>query len=118
MIRNCKVIYISTNFLIILQHLLVLIRFWHGKRFSEESIKSTDTSDNKIGGKIKGNCLKISFNLRNEVNLFIVYELETSPFNQGLDFTLGICLFGAVKLTEDADPDKYGYTEAATGGVL
>ena len=72
----------------------------------------------KIRGKIKGNCLKISFNLRNEVNLFIVYELETSPFNQGLDFTLGICLFGGVKLTENADPDKYRYTEAATGGVL
>ena len=25
------------------------------------------------------------------------------------DFTLGHCLFGAVELTKNADPDKYGY---------
>ena len=25
-------------------------------------------------------------------------------------FTLGNCLFGTVKLTKNADPDKYGYS--------
>ena len=31
------------------------------------------------------------------------------------DFTLKDCLFGAVKLTENADPDKYSYLEYGKG---
>ena len=30
-------------------------------------------------------------------------------------FTLKYCLFGAVKLTENADPDKYSYLEYGKG---
>ena len=32
-----------------------------------------------------------------------------------MDFTLGDCLFGAFKLTENADLDKYGYCGYSTG---
>ena len=37
------------------------------------------------------------------VIFFIAYELDSWP----RDFTLGGCLFGGVKLTKNADPDKY-----------
>ena len=32
------------------------------------------------------------------------------PKDLNADFTLKNCLFGAVKLTENADPDKYSYS--------
>ena len=30
--------------------------------------------------------------------------------NSNTDFTLNNCLFGSVKLTKNADPDKYNYS--------
>ena len=39
--------------------------------------------------------------------LFIVYELNTCSTELNTDFTLKDCLLGSVKLTENADPDKY-----------
>ena len=40
------------------------------------------------------------FNLKNVVNLVIVYELyDTWPRNLDIDFTLKNCLFGSVRLT-------------------
>ena len=63
--------------------------------------------------KVKGSCLKQEetavFNLKNVVNLFIVYELDTRLTDINTDFTLNIFLFGAVKPTKNADPDKYKY---------
>ena len=44
------------------------------------------------------------------VNLFIVYELDTWSRDLNPDFALGVCLFGAVKLTKNADTGKYKYT--------
>ena len=41
------------------------------------------------------------------VNLFIVYELDTSSRDLTTDFSLEDCLFGAVKLTKNADPAKH-----------
>ena len=32
-----------------------------------------------------------------------------------MDFTLGDCLFAAIKLTMNADPDKYGYGGCGIG---
>ena len=58
---------------------------------------------------------KISFNHKNVVNLFIAYELDTWSRDLNMDFTLGDCLFGAFKLTENADLDKYGYSGYSTG---
>ena len=56
---------------------------------------------------------KTAFTPKNVVSLFIVYELDTWSLELDTDITLFyviICLFGSVKLTEDADPDKYKYS--------
>ena len=42
------------------------------------------------------------------INLYISYRLDTWSRDLNTDFTLGNCLFGAVKLTTNADLDKYG----------
>ena len=44
------------------------------------------------------------------VNLFFVYELGTWSQELNAEFTLKDCLFGAVKLTEITDADKYKYS--------
>ena len=48
----------------------------------------------------------MSFIRRNVVNLCISYELDTWSVDLNIDFTLGNCLLGAVKLNKNADPDK------------
>ena len=40
------------------------------------------------------------------VNLYISYTLDKWPKHIDADFTLSNCLFGAVKVTKNADPDK------------
>ena len=49
------------------------------------------------------------------VNFFIVYELDSWPRNFDTDFTVGGCLFGGVKVTKNADPDKYWYSGYGVG---
>ena len=49
------------------------------------------------------------------VNLFIVYELDTWSRDLNTDLTLKDCMFGAVKKTKKADPDKYVYTGYGIG---
>ena len=51
----------------------------------------------------------------NVINLFIVYGLDSWPRDLKTDFTLGGCLFGGVKLTKNADPDKYSYSGYGIG---
>ena len=53
---------------------------------------------------------KVTFTRKNVLNLFIVYELDTGSRDLNTDFTLNECLFGSVKLTTNADPDKYKYS--------
>ena len=50
----------------------------------------------------------ISVTHRNIVNVFIVYEIDTWSRDLNIDFIKSDCLFEAVKLTMNADPDKYG----------
>ena len=52
---------------------------------------------------------KVIFTPRYAVNLFIVYELDTRKNNLNINFTPGNCLFVAVKLNKNSDPNKYGY---------
>ena len=52
---------------------------------------------------------KDNYTQGNGVDLFIVYELERWSQDLNTDFTLKDCLFGAVKLTKNADPDGYFY---------
>ena len=44
------------------------------------------------------------------INLYISYTLNPQLRNLNTEFTLGNCLFGSVKLTKNADLDKYKYT--------
>ena len=48
------------------------------------------------------------------VNIYIVYEIA-DHFNDSSYPALGNCLFGSVKLTKNADIDKYGYSGYGTG---
>ena len=44
------------------------------------------------------------------INLYIYYTLNLQLRNLSTDFTLGYCLFGSLKLTKNADLDKYKYS--------
>ena len=88
---------------------------------SEESIKSPNTSDisfppelvkRSISSKFKRICLKqnsMSFFHKNVINLYISYKLDTWLRDLNTNFTLRNCLFRAVKLIKNYDPDKYGH---------
>ena len=64
----------------------------------------------KIRLRFEGRCLKqedtTPITPNNIVNLFIVCELDSWALDLSTDLTLGGCLFGGVKLTKTADPDK------------
>ena len=69
-------------------------------------------NNSTIGEKIKESCLKqekVTSTPKDLVNLFIVYELDRWSQALKANFTLKDCLFGAVKLTTNTDPDKYSY---------
>ena len=60
--------------------------------------------------KFKEICLKqdsASFLQKNIVTLYITYTLNSWLKDLNTDFTQGNSLFGAVKLTKNAYPDKY-----------
>ena len=67
----------------------------------------------------KGSCLKqegaAPFTPNNLADLFIVYELNKWSRDTNTDSTLKDCLLGAVKLTKNADPDKYKYSGYSIG---
>ena len=66
---------------------------------------------NKTRVKVSGSCLKqdkITFTHGKIVNIYTVYELSFSGSNNNYP-TLENCLLGAVKLTKNADIDKYKY---------
>ena len=44
------------------------------------------------------------------INIYISYTLNPWLRNLHTDFTLNNCLFGSVKITKNADPDKYKYS--------
>ena len=68
--------------------------------------------------KFNKSCLKqpnkIIHSYGRKVNVYIVYELSASSSNNN-DPTLKNCLFGAVTLTNDADIDKYRYSDYGIG---
>ena len=100
------------------------IYYWKSKALSDERINSIKTSyygitpclsycdTNKIRVKFDGGCLKQDQGTLLHggiVNIYIVYEI-TDNFNVSSYPTLENCLFGTVKLTKNADIDKYGYS--------
>ena len=63
-------------------------------KFKERRLKQEDTA---------------AFIPKNVMGLFIVYELDTWSSDLNTNVTLKDCLFGAVKLTKNGDPDKNKY---------
>ena len=55
------------------------------------------------------------FILKKVINLYISYTLGPHLRNLKTNFTVGNCLFGSVKLTKNADIDKYKYTGYGKG---
>ena len=58
-----------------------------------------------------GSCLKqdeFTYSHGKIVNICTVYDLQSTR-NYNADFTLENCLFGAVKVTKNADVNKYKY---------
>ena len=47
---------------------------------------------------------------RNVVHLFFASKLDAWSRDLNTDFTLGGCLFGAIKLTKNSDSDKYKHS--------
>ena len=98
------------------------------KGLSDESIKPPTTSDNSLsplfdylGNKIRlkfnGSCLKqhkLTYTHQKLVNIYIVYEIIVSSSNNNGP-TLRNSLFGAVRLTKDADIDRYRYSGYGIG---
>ena len=68
--------------------------------------------------KFTGSCLKqdkVTFNYKKVVNIHIVYELNKIAAIGNNFPTLQNVLFGAVKLTKNADIDKYRYSGYGIG---
>ena len=76
--------------------------------------------NSKTRTEFRESCLKqdkASFIHRNMVNLLIVYELDTCSRGLNTKFTLSDCLFRAVKLTKNADSDKFRYSDYGIGFI-
>ena len=65
-----------------------------------------------LHAKFYGHCLMNNdiSTLRKVINLYISYTLDPWSRDLNIDFTLGNCLFGYMKLNKNADPDKYAYS--------
>ena len=97
------------------------------KGLSNETIKPPFTANRSLSPKLvwinnstiklelKESSLKQNKVVANIVNLFIVFEIDRWSQDLNSELTLKDCLFGAVKLTENADPDIYSYSACGTG---
>ena len=96
---------------------------WKSNGMSEENIENIAESDNSLAPyfvdhhllpdiSFNGNCLiKHNISIPKEViNLYISYTLNPQLRNLNTDFTLGNWLFESLKLTKNADLDKYKYS--------
>ena len=76
-------------------------------------------NNSRLRLEFKESCLKqedkAAFTPNNVVNLFIAYELDTWSKNLNAEFTLKDCWFGNVKITKNADPDKFSYSGYGIG---
>ena len=96
------------------------ISSWESKGLFSEKISSVNTSDRRVSklvydnGRIRikfsGDLLKqnkVTYNHGAIVNIYVVYKLI--PTTKDSSVNLQNCLSGVVKLTKDADIDKYSY---------
>ena len=92
---------------------------WKSNEGSEENIENITESDSNFAPSFvdhillpdidfNGHCLINNISIPKKViNLYISYTLNLQLINLNTDFTLGNGLFGSVKLTKNADLDKY-----------
>ena len=82
---------------------------WKSNDISEESIASTFVDHYLLPGvNFNGHCLISNISIPEKViNLYISYTLGAQLRNLNTNFLLGNYLFGSVKLTKNADHDKY-----------
>ena len=103
---------------------------WESKKLSNKKFQPPYTTNKILSRKLQwaksrlrlrfeGSCLKQedtkTFTPNSVVNLFIVYKLDTWSQDLNGDFTLKDCLFGSVKITKNADSDKYSYSRYEIG---
>ena len=67
--------------------------------------------------KLKHCLIKNNISIPKKVikSLYISYTLACQLRNLNTDFTLSNCLFGSIKLTKNADLDKYKYSDYNIG---
>ena len=95
---------------------------------SEENIENITESDSNFAPTFVDHHVltEINFNahcfIKNNIsipkkviNLYISYTLNPQLRNLNTNFTLGNCLFGSVKITENPDLDKYKYSGYGIG---
>ena len=102
---------------------------WKSRRLKDIKIESINTNNyllNPRADNFDMSKIRIKFNgsflnrfpptilHRDIVNVYIVYEI-TSDYSSFNYPTLENCLFGSVKLTKNADIDKYGYSGYGIG---
>ena len=90
---------------------------WTSKGFSDEKISSVsgfkrpfiEYANARIKLKLDESILrqKLSTSLGLKANYYIVYRLN--PRTNSSNIVLENCLFGKIKMTKNADPDKYKY---------
>ena len=100
----------------------IWITKWKSKELSNESLDVISTSNNslspsinhyrdKVRLKFGGSILQqktITYNHEKVVNIYVVYEITSFKFNDNLVLTNA--LFGAIKVTKNADIKKYEYS--------
>ena len=104
-----------------------MVLSWKSIGLSKESIENITTSDSNFAStiinyyptpyiKFNGNCLKNNNDSSlDAVNLYVCYELDQWSRDLDTDFTLDSSLFGSIKLTKNANPDKYKYSGYGIG---
>ena len=71
--------------------------------------------------KFISQCLKkdkVTFTHKKIVNVYIVNKIKLLLFGQNDDFTWGNALFGSLKVTKNADKDKYNYSGFDNHGIF
>ena len=105
----------------------VFVHYWQSKGLSDGKINAPGTSSSNDQASIleyqgagirltfKGDSLRqnrVTYNHGKIVNIYIVYEISSTSQSS---FTLKNSLFGAVKITKNADISKYKYSGYGIG---
>ena len=97
------------------------IDLWKSNGMSKENIENITKSDRNFAPtfvdnhvlpdiNFNGHCLINNIYIPKKlINIYISYTLNPWLRNLNTDFTLNNSLFGSVKLSKNADPDKYKY---------